>query len=910
MAKRSAQVASAGIGPAAPSRRIYAPPAGATIDSPPAFRYSRGWVIAAAIALGLAAFASSLTYCWDSDIFWHLASGHWMLDHGKVLGTDPFGVDPMPQWVNVHWLFQLIISALHSIGGFEMLSVFKAVSATAILLVFFLSLRRHAPAGWLLLCGLAMLVTIAGRIRVRPESFTLLYLTVTILLVDSVRRGAPPQRLWWMAPIMLAWVNMHGIFILGLAVVWSAIASATIERLLGRSPHLRGNLLTQHALLAGVAATVACFVTPWPLEAVVQPLLLWTRVSGENAYFTYAVSEFFPTYQELGTFVGPAALAAATALAMLVNFVLGLTRRQGRVPLVHVIWLAAFVYLGALAKRNVALTGPVCGFLLAWHGKDILLSGGARLAAAKVWPVLTIVMIALAAAMTAGYATEYTFRKEATPFRFGAGLVRSDFPIDMAQWMARTNPKFDGDVFTYDFGDASSFMYYCSLGRDKSNRLVYMDGRLEAHDMARFINQHRIRLELKKAESATKVDLPKTVRFIVLKHNAGDPLIALSQSPRYRLVYVDGVAACFEDTLWSQRNGDFSPLPPDAPNLAQFDQPLTGDGQVAGTPRAVRPWWRQNPVSQDSHLGEMFLWLGQYDSSEMRGLAPPVRYRCTLMSARRLIAAAGENVTPSTVAAAMLAEAFLNRAYQNYYEPSPRTPVNMDLACSLRAYRQMDLTRLSDENVLRSAVQHIRTLMLAGQADASAAAMSEFLSNLPPVERVRPRREYYDLRDAIGQKLQQARDETTQLLIADPILRAHALTSPRVGLIDKAIQELTAAQARGADLARISLMLGDLLLRKGEVALARQAYAAAGGESLPLRLALCDWADGNYFKAQAALAELAGPGGEALASFYHADLLELIGDYAGARKALEGAKSDDPVLSGLIDRLRLRLEGL
>jgi hypothetical protein len=234
----------------------------------------------------------------------------------------------------------------------------------------------------------------------------------------------------------------------------------------------------------------------------------------------------------------------------------------------------------------------------------------------------------------------------------------------------------------------------------------------------------------------------------------------------------------------------------------------------------------------------------------------------------------------------------------------------MDLACALRAYRQLDLSRSSDENNIRFAVQHIRTLMLAGQADAAAAAMSDFMANLPPVERVRPRREYYDLRDAIGQKLQQAQDEALQLQIADPILRAHALTNPRVGLIDKAIQELTAAPGRGADLARTELLLGDLLLRKGQVPLARQAYSAAGGKSLALRLALCDWADGNYFKAQAALAELARPGGEALVNFYQADLLELIGDYAAARKALEGVKSDDPVLLGLIDRLRLRLEGL
>ena len=45
-----------------------------------------------------------------------------------------------------------------------------------------------------LLAAPLMLLTMLGRIRVRPEVFTFLYMTAAIILTDSVRRGGSPAR--------------------------------------------------------------------------------------------------------------------------------------------------------------------------------------------------------------------------------------------------------------------------------------------------------------------------------------------------------------------------------------------------------------------------------------------------------------------------------------------------------------------------------------------------------------------------------------------------------------------------------------------------------------------------------------------------------------------------------------------
>src|ERR1017187_2454864 len=111
------------------------------------------WQTVAVVLLALVAVSATFTHVYNHDIFWHLASGVWMFDHGRILDTDLFGIpeDGMhaAKWINVHWLFQLTVTALYKVGGFELLSVFKAVMAGIAMLIFALALRKHVPPAWL-----------------------------------------------------------------------------------------------------------------------------------------------------------------------------------------------------------------------------------------------------------------------------------------------------------------------------------------------------------------------------------------------------------------------------------------------------------------------------------------------------------------------------------------------------------------------------------------------------------------------------------------------------------------------------------------------------------------------------------------------------------------------------------------
>ena len=811
---------------------------------------SRFWSIAAVAVLALAGFAAAFTHVWNYDVFWHLACGEWMLRNGAVMGEDLFSIDPQPEWINVHWLFQVLVAALHAVGGFAGLSVLKALLATTMMLILALAYRRHVPPAWLVVSGLGMLLLASGRIRVRPEAVTLPLLVLTVVLVEQARRGAAARRLWWLVPMMLAWVNLHGLYILGLGVVWAALLGAWVDERLGR--RLSGTLTTPRALAAAIAATLMCLATPWPLEAALHPLLLWSRVSGEAFYYTYGVAELAPTWQVLGAFKEFIVLAALAAVLMAVNW--------RRLPVAHGLWLAAFVGISLLALRNVGLSAPVLGVLIAWHG-------AAALARLRKWrprsAVLGPPLAALAAlatlALSAGYATEAIRRWGDSRLQFGAGLDNGNYPLGLGRWLAEIDVE--GDVFTDNFGDASTLEYHLLRGRDEPRRRLYMDGRLEAHSLERFIGQNNIRQQLRTVPLAEQVELPPSIRFVVIGSRSTAALSALSHCPRFRLVRLDPVAACFEDTRWLAR------LPAgrraeqaitDPLNLYDLVHNQADVGAPKGVEWPVPRWYAQNARPTRYETGMMLLSLGSPLEKPTAEPQPPIalHQELALRAQWYLSASVAAGIKPPHVAQAGLAEAYHQRSLLCDVEPSPYVPVDINSARALYLYGQLDLDDLGDQTKLTIALKGLVAIKDARQLDAGYAEIRRIMSRLPPPQRVNPPGLYIKLWSTVVEALGRSERELQLMEAAelaagapadDVVRRAHRLASSNVGLIERAVTELRAA-ADGS--AKVQLTLGDLLLRQGKVDEARQAYARV---SLPdeqrweiqLREALCRWVEGG-----------------------------------------------------------------
>src|SRR6516162_10582715 len=54
----------------------------------------------------------------DTDVWWHLRGGQWILEHGRVPDLDPFtfGSADKP-WVDIHWSYEVILVLAYRAGG-------------------------------------------------------------------------------------------------------------------------------------------------------------------------------------------------------------------------------------------------------------------------------------------------------------------------------------------------------------------------------------------------------------------------------------------------------------------------------------------------------------------------------------------------------------------------------------------------------------------------------------------------------------------------------------------------------------------------------------------------------------------------------------------------------------------------
>jgi len=214
------------------------------------------------VVMSVALFALSRTVA-DPDLWGHVKFGGDIWREGRIILPDPYSYVTGDQlWFNHEWLAEVIFYVAFALGQAPGLIAFK----TAVSLVIVGAVYRHlcargldaGRAGGIVLLMTPMLVQSLG--SVRPQLFTLLLFTALLLVLRAVE-GGRARWLWAVPAIFAAWVNLHGGFLLGMAVLllWSAVHVGTLawERGLGaalRSAPARAVAAT--AVLSALAALV------------------------------------------------------------------------------------------------------------------------------------------------------------------------------------------------------------------------------------------------------------------------------------------------------------------------------------------------------------------------------------------------------------------------------------------------------------------------------------------------------------------------------------------------------------------------------------------------------------------------------------------------------------------------------
>lgn len=195
----------------------------------------------------------------DPDIWWHLRTGEWILQHHAVPRFDPFsGPNAGKPWPAYSWLFELL--AIKLFQGFGLIGIvgYSAGMVLAITVALrHLVQRLQADFSVVILLIFAACFSLGHLFTPRPWMFTILFFVLQLDILMHARKTGRTCELAWLPLIFALWSNLHIQFIDGLVVLGLALGESVVTRWgIGEKTRLRAPWIGA-AFAASVLATMA-----------------------------------------------------------------------------------------------------------------------------------------------------------------------------------------------------------------------------------------------------------------------------------------------------------------------------------------------------------------------------------------------------------------------------------------------------------------------------------------------------------------------------------------------------------------------------------------------------------------------------------------------------------------------------
>jgi hypothetical protein len=195
--------------------------------------------LALVITLGVLFFWISIHPLHPTDLWGHLNFGRWIVQHQSLPALDPFSAEPLQErWVPSAWLAQVIGYETFELGSYDGLVGGHALLTTLAVGLMIGAIRaRGAPLCWAISGGVAyylLSLPIVGVIR--PQLFGMV--GAPLVLWGCALLPEKRHPLVWLPLVFLFWTNLHGSFVMGLAMLGLAAIGATWQ-VLGETRSLK-----------------------------------------------------------------------------------------------------------------------------------------------------------------------------------------------------------------------------------------------------------------------------------------------------------------------------------------------------------------------------------------------------------------------------------------------------------------------------------------------------------------------------------------------------------------------------------------------------------------------------------------------------------------------------------------------
>jgi hypothetical protein len=290
----------------------------------------------------------------DAGIGWHIRNGEQMLRTHTITRTDSFSVTMGGQtWYAWEWLYDLKIAAVHHWLGLNgVVFVTAVIIALTFAVTFRLSLQRGGDlpvAAFLLVLSLGVSMI---HLFARPHVLSWLFTVIWFQILDRSESAESPEnrrRLWVLPALMLLWVNLHGGFVLGFALLGVYLLSGAIRYFRCPDVEARQNIARRLRELGIVTfvSLLASLINPYGYELHVH-------------VYRYLSSRWLMNH--IDEFLSPNfhGVAQQCFVAILLITIVGLAVSRNKPSLSRVLVLLFAIYSGLYASRSL----PVSSLLL------------------------------------------------------------------------------------------------------------------------------------------------------------------------------------------------------------------------------------------------------------------------------------------------------------------------------------------------------------------------------------------------------------------------------------------------------------------------------------------------------------------------------------------------------------------
>ena len=327
----------------------------------------------------LAVFAMAARISMDTDTWWHLRAGQWIIEHQSVPRVDPFSYTRSGQpWQYPGWLVEVPMYAIYKLFGPGGLNVWTAVMVT---LAFVFVWHTLSGGPLLRAFGIVLAATASGVYwAARPYLVTFLLAAVYLWILESFRWQGDAKaikRLWWLPVLMVPWANSHGGFAVGF-ILWGVYffnellkwliarlkktttsSISDIEKNIAEEIDLARHRAFRLALV-GLLMILAVCINPYGPVMLLYPF----KTVGIASLQEYIQEWQSPNFHSIS--VQPFAW-----LILLTLGIVGASRK--RLALTDFLLAAGFAYMGLLAGRNIALFGLVAPMVLTRHAEPLVM---------------------------------------------------------------------------------------------------------------------------------------------------------------------------------------------------------------------------------------------------------------------------------------------------------------------------------------------------------------------------------------------------------------------------------------------------------------------------------------------------------------------------------------------------------